>query len=241
MNLTNKKLREFFPRDNRFIHYCSKRYGYTFFNDDAVNDSRYYASINLIRYIDKNGNQFDDEKHLVATVMSCIRYGILSAVKPSKPKKRVDILLESDLMYASGDSEGYVYNKYEANCFSMDDEYGGYETLLQDLRDSIDVPIEKLFLEECMLMGRTAIDVSKENDVSERELNLAKLRVRTKFKNIIKEEDERIERSVKIRNRDQGKLQSTDKGLSNEDWNRRIAKNEDSERSYSEAMSFLYS
>ena len=123
----------------------------------------------------------------------------------------------------------------------MDDEYGGYETLLQDLRDSIDVPIEKLFLEECMLMGRTAIDVSKENDVSERELNLAKLRVRTKFKNIIKEEDERIERSIKVGNSDQSKLQSTDKGLSNADWNRRIAKNEDSERSYSKAMSFLYS
>jgi len=241
MKLTESKLKEFFPRNNRFIHYCAKHYGYAFFNDDAADDARYYSSLNIINYTKKNGDTFDDESHLVATVMSCIRYGILTAVKPYRKKIRIETISEADLIYSSGKDQDNTYNKYEANCVSFDEEYGGYDTLLETLRERIESPIERLFLEQCMLQGRSVREVSEEHEVEPHILNLAKYRVRTKFKKIIKEENERVETSREIGNSYKSEVQSVDKSLSDEDRYQRLRKEQDTERSYSETMSFLYS
>ena len=241
MKLTESKLKEFFPRNNRFIHYCAKHYGYTFFNDEAVNDARYFSAVNIINYTKKNGDVFDDESHLVATVMSCIRYGILTAVKPYRKKMRVETMLEADLIYTSGKDQDGTYNKYEANCVSYDQEYGGYDTLLETLRERIESPVERIFLEECMLLGDSVRDVSERHDVEPHVLNLAKYRVRTKFKKIIKEENERVKTSREIGNSYESQVQSVSQSLSDEDRYQRLRKEQDTERSYSETMSFLYS
>lgn len=240
MRLTERKLREFFPSNNRFIHFCAKRYGYGFFNDDAVNDARYYSSINILNYIKKHGDVFDDEAHLIATVMSSIRYGILTAVKPSTTKQRVPTMLESDLIYDSGRNQDSTYNKYEANCISFDEEYGGYDTLIDELRGRIKSPIESVCLEQCLLLGRPVSKVAKEHDVEDHILILAKHRIRTKFKKIIKEEDERIKSSRQIGDSNKSKVRTINKGLSDEDRYQRLREEQDTERSYSETMSFLY-
>lgn len=241
MKLTEKKIKEFFPSDNRFIHFCAKRYGYAFFNDDAVHDARYYSSMNVMNYIKKYGDEFKDESHLVASVMSCIKFGILSAVSPSRIKKRVETVYESDIIYVSGRDQDGEYSKYQANCVSNDQEYGGYEMLLNDLRATISDPLEHIVLEQVMLKGKTLNKAAEDTDTDSRQLDLAKYRVRTKFKRIIKKEDERIKSSREIGNSHQSKVRPIGKGLSDEDRYQRLREEQNTERSYSETMSFLYS
>jgi hypothetical protein len=241
MKLTDKKIAKFFPKDNRFIHYCANRFGYSFFNDDVVNDARYNAVVNVMTYINKNGNEFKDEKEILAVVMSSVRYGILTAVTPYKQKKRVELLNESQLMRGSVNDTDDNFSVYEANCIHHDTEYGGYETLLDDLRESITDPLERLTLEECMLEGRTVRSVSESTGESEYDIDKAKRRVRTKFKHIIQEENERIEKSEKTRDSDKSEVRPIDKGLSEEDRYRRLRQEQDAEYSYRKTMSFLYS
>jgi hypothetical protein len=73
MKLTERRLRKFFPYNNRLIHFVAKRYGYSFQNNDVVDAARYYSFVNVTRYLKKNGDEFESEGEMIGMVMSSIR------------------------------------------------------------------------------------------------------------------------------------------------------------------------
>lgn len=119
MKLTEQHIREFFPRDMRFLHFVAKRYNYTFFNDEAVRKANHLASINITKLFHK-GKEFEDNEHLYGYVMSVFRYAILNSYNQKVNDKYLQVSLESDLTY--GD-EGDEYNKFYNKAVSYDDEY----------------------------------------------------------------------------------------------------------------------
>jgi hypothetical protein len=237
MELTESKWAEFFPLNNRFIYYCAKRYGYTFRNDEVVNDARYYSVINLMRYVENNGSVFKDEPEMISIVMSCIRYGILHAYsQKERGKKQVESRPFSDFITDSnwGSNSDSEYNTITNHMPKEYQEETHFKTLLEILVEHRLSELEKSVLQECILEGKSHKAFSVEHEVAESVIQSARRKIKRKFKNLIKKEDEQVsnyqehvpsvERAVRGNNRNQSELE-----------------NEEKEYRYLKAMSFLHS
>ena len=233
MELTEKKLGEFFPANNRFIYYCAKHYKYTFHSDDIVDDARYYSVLNVLRYTKKNGNVFKDEPEMVSVIMSCIRYGILSAFSDrDSRKKKVDSRPFSDFEFESK-GKG-VFNLIDAHLGVDPKEENHYKVLLDILIEHRLSDLQKRVLQECIIGEKTAKEFSVEHEVSEGAVANAKFAIKYRFKKLIEKEDEQssnhkeplpqVERRVRIDNRNQSE-----------------SAHEEKEYRYLKAMSFLHS
>ena len=238
MELTESKWGEFFPLNNRFIYYCAKYYGYAFRNDDVVNDARYYSVINLMRYVENNGSVFKDEPEMISIVMSCIRYGILSAFSDrDNRKKTIESRPFSDFITNSNwGSNSYgelnIAEYSMDNSFQQEDEH--FKILLGILVEHELSEMQNMVLQECMLGEKTSKQFALEHEIPEGSVKNARLTIKRKFKKLIKKEDEQVsnyeeyvlptKRAVRGNNRSESKLE-----------------NEKKERSYLQAMSFLYS
>lgn len=77
MKITQRNLKEWFPRDRRFLHFCARYYGYSFYNDEVVEFANEYAIKNVLKMY-QEGREFEDEKHMTGIVMSSFRFGILN-------------------------------------------------------------------------------------------------------------------------------------------------------------------
>lgn len=237
MELTESKWAEFFPLNNRFIYYCAKYYGYTFHSDDTANDARYYSVINLLRYVENNGSVFKDEPEMISIVMSCIRYGILSAFSDRENrKKRIESRPFSDFITHSnwGYNSDEEYNIVTNSMPKTYQEETHFKTLLDILVEHRLSELEKKVLQQCMIDGKTTKEFSLEHEISESVVLSARRKIKTKFKNLIKKEDEQVsnhkervpqvKQRVRKDNRDKSKLEYQEK-----------------EYRYLKAMSFLYS
>lgn len=238
MELTESKWAEFFPLNNRFIYYCAKYYGYTFHNDDVVNDARYYSVINLMRYVDNNGNVFKDEPEMVSIVMSCIRYGILHAYsQKERGKKQVESRPFSDFITNSnwGSNANGEYNRVEnslANSFQQEDEH--FKTLLGILVEHELSEMQNMVLQECMLEGKTSKQFALEHRISETSVINARSIIKRRFKKLIKKEDEQVSNYQEY-------LPSTERTVRSNNGNQSELENEKKEYRYLKAMSFLHS
>lgn len=77
MKITQRNLKEWFPRDRRFLHFCARYYGYSFYNDEVVEFANEYAIKNVLKMY-QEGREFEDEKHMTGMVMSSFRFAILN-------------------------------------------------------------------------------------------------------------------------------------------------------------------
>lgn len=240
MELTERKIREFFPKDHRFIHYCANRFGYSFFNQEAVESAHYYSAINITRYIEKNGRLFNDEKHLVSVVMGSIRYGIMTAVSDKsrmssrKYKRSVETITEADLYYSEDD----VSTKYERACVSHDEHKDGTHMLVDEFKSLAD-STEAFVFEEHIIKGTPIYILCAEHEYTESELSNAKKRIKTKFKNLIKDELHRLQDAQNIINHEE-KVPAVSGSLPEEDRYKCLVEEQNKERGYRKAMSFLY-
>ena len=187
MKLTEKKLREFFPFNDRFIHFVAKKHGYSFFNNDVVDSARYHSIVNLTRYIKKHGDEFEDEQSMVGVVMSCMRYGILSAF--GDDNKKIEIIAASDLEYSAAK---HIDSKYTKALVSYDDEIGGDELLYKELSERYLTPLESNVI-NLLSEGYNCIEIEEKLSLKPREAYLAKKRVQTRFKRIKKLENEKTD------------------------------------------------
>lgn len=80
MKITEKNLKNWFPHDRRFLHFCARYYGYSFYNDEVVEFANEFATKNVLNMYHQ-GREFDNEKHMTAMVMSSFRFGILNGYK----------------------------------------------------------------------------------------------------------------------------------------------------------------
>jgi hypothetical protein len=54
MKITDKDLRNWFPRDMRFLHFCAKYYGYSFHNNEVVERANHLAILNVMRLVNRD-------------------------------------------------------------------------------------------------------------------------------------------------------------------------------------------
>lgn len=237
MKLTEKKIAEFFPSNNRFIYYCAKHYNYTFHHDDMVDDARYFSIINLLSYMDKHGNEFKDEPEMVSMVMSCIRYGILNAFsRKDSGRGKLDARpfadFETDSNWGSNGKDSF--NRLDALMKYEPEDTGHYERLLELLIEHDLTDTQNKVLKECLLEGKTAREFCLEHGVTESVVLTAKRNIRKKFKNLIKRENEQS-------NSNQESVPQVERGVPENNGNQSKREYEAQEYRYLKAMSFLHS
>lgn len=142
MRLTEKHIRDFFPRDMRFLHFVAKRYNYSFFNDEAVRKANHIASVNMTKVFNE-GKEFENDEHLYGYVMSVFRYAILNSYTQKVNEKNLQVSLESDLTY--GD-EGDEYNKFYNKAVSYDQEYDNTADKVYEMLSKTLSPIPRQIL-----------------------------------------------------------------------------------------------
>ena len=82
MQISEKQIRNFFTKDNRFIHYCVRKGGYHFINDDDVETTRYFALLNFTKVINSK-KEFENEGHIM----------VLSIAKSTLSEEEYDMLI----------------------------------------------------------------------------------------------------------------------------------------------------
>lgn len=239
MKLTEKKIAEFFPSDNRFIYYCAKHYKYTFWNEETVDDARYYAVLNVMRYIKNNGDEFKDEPMMVSVIMSCVRYGILSAFADrDNRKKRIDLRYESEMITHSNSSSSVTgeLNRFESK-LGVEDHFSDthYRDLLDYLVEHTFTDRQNKVLQECLIGGKTMKQFSVEHNIPQSTVESDKRKIRLRFKRLIEKADE----DKNISN--QERVPQVERGVREIDRDQSFVEYEEKEYSYLKAMSFLYS
>jgi hypothetical protein len=238
MVLTEKKLREFFPYNHRFIHFVAKRWGYSFFNNEVVDSAMHYSGINVARYIQKHGREFDTEGELVGAVMMCIKYGILNAYGESKRRKDkgLDIRPASDFIFDPGLED---YNQYNKALAVEDTEVGGFDMLYENVVEHKLTHLEREVVKR-LSEGYSLTEIDKSLGLRDKQAQLAKYRVRTKAKKAIKLEH-RNEEQVSTNPINEEQVQENLQHVSFPDQDKSNGEYEKKRSQYIEAMSFLHS
>ena len=181
MKLTEKDFAEYFPRDNRFLHFCAKYYGMSFHNDEVVEEASFQALKNVMRMY-KREQEFENEAEKTGIVMSCFRFGILNAYSQMDRRNRLDCRSESEITYGDGDDE---YNKYLAHAVSNDKPYDNLNThILQFVEEHLS-RAEQLVIKENILGDKTYKMIANEHEISISALRLARERALNKLRKYV--------------------------------------------------------
>ena len=238
MILTDRKLKGFFPTDNRFIHFVAKKYGYTFWNDDNVNNARYHSIVNVTRYLKKYGYDFEDEGKIVSMLMYSIRYGILESYSQYKKKNErlLDIRTESEFVY---DVDSEMYNAYTKALAVDDDDLGGLHMLYKNTVEYSLTETESNVLSKS-LAGYNLTEIDNMYDLKPKAAYCAKKRIVTKFKNAIKLENKNEKEQQFTDTFKQEQVQKNLRNLRADKQYRSLIKDEEKRSSYVKAIAFLY-
>lgn len=235
MKITDENMAKWFPANRRFLHFCAKYYGLSFRNSDVVDEANFIAIKNVMS-MKRREIEFDDEKHMVGTVMSTFRFAMLNAFKIMLKGDRLDIRNESEVTYSSGASDD-EYNLYIAKAVAHENPYDNTMEIVNDImRDELDT-LESDCVRLFYLKELTIAEVCIELDVDRRQVRNAISRGLRKLKKHTNEEDYRtIEEEIKQRDREQA-VRVVPKIVRN----RPLVTNKAKDGSHTEAMSFLYS
>lgn len=238
MKITNEDIKNWFPRDNRFLHFCAKYYGLTFHNSDVVEHAAYLAFLNVKRYMDRD-QEFENEKEKTGMVMSAFRFAILNSYRnyQSANRRNLDMRNESEVTYGDNDDEISLYQR------ALISHDKAYDNTLQTLKEFVDVNLpylEKKVIQECYFNDKGFKELADDLQVSIRKIELAKYRAFTKIKNYLTTEDENEKRRAGVTTKSsyisESRSQLRAKILSEP-----IRKKQVREDSYTEAMSFIHS
>lgn len=238
MKITNKYLREWFPDDDRFLHYCAKYYGLTFMNQDTVDLARHIAVANITRLLHSD-REFESEGEMIGVVMMAFKYAILNSYKrlESFNQKNLSVYNEAELTRGS-EEDSYVYN----NAMSSNDV--PYDNTMEDLLEYVRANasvLEYTVLDKCMIGGYGYTELANELGISPRKVELAKGRVITKLKRYINAKRKHEEKSEHTDYSRRESVQGTRMGVQVSLQPKPIEEVKREEVRYSEAMSFLYS
>jgi len=182
MKITERDFKDYFPKNNRFLHFCAKFYGYSFYSDEVVESAAHHALLNVMRMYNRE-QEFEDEKEKNGMIMSSFRFGILAAYDEFKRKERLPTKNESQLTYGVGDDE---YNKYLHSAVSSDKEYNNIYELLREFIDTNLTHPEALVIRDNILEGKTYSHISSLNDISVTALRSARERALNKLRKYVK-------------------------------------------------------
>lgn len=237
MKITERDLRNWFPRDMRFLHFCAKYYGYSFQNDEVVARANHLAVLNVMRLVNRD-EEFEDEAHMTGIVMSSFRYAILNSYSNSLSanEKNLDVRNESEVTYGDGDEE---YSKYQANAIADTKEIDNLIDVVRDYAETNLPYLQRRALIECVIGESTMKELATDTDTSVRKVHLAKQKAIRRIKKLIGALDENEEKY--------GKKETYGKYISPSRSKLQIAiqlepirKDEARERDYSKAMSFIH-
>ena len=237
MKITERDLRNWFPRDMRFLHFCAKYYGYSFHNDEVVERANHLAALNVMRLVNRD-EEFEDEAHMTGIVMSSFRYAILNSYTNSLSanEKNLEVRNESEVTYGAGDDE---YNKYQESAVSSDKEIDNLIDVVRDYAETKLPYLERRALMECVIGESTMKELAEDTDTTVRQVHLAKQKAIRRVKKLIGALNENEKKY--------GKEETNGKYISPSRSKLQIAvqlepvrRNEERERDYSKAMSFIH-
>lgn len=183
MILTERKMREFFPPDNRFLHFVAKKNGLFFFSDEDVETARYYAIMGVNRLLQKKF-EFEDEIHMLGVIELNFKRGIYAMIQRKKALKRsLDIRVESEfIMDGKEDLRGYIENAQDSEEEDKRNEMDYINHLSKDVLNETEQHILRLRLE-----GRPYREIAAHVGIS------AEI-ARTKYQRLVKKLKKEYER-----------------------------------------------
>ena len=236
MKITEKDLRNWFPRDMRFLHFCAKYYGYSFHNDEVVERANHLAVLNVMRLVNRD-QEFEDEAHMTGMVMSSFRYAILNSYTNSLSanEKNLEVRNDSELTYGVGDEE---YSKYQASAVADTKEIDNLVDFVTEYAETNLPYLQRRALVECVIGESTMKELATDTDTSVRKVHLAKQKAIRRVKKLIGALNENEKKY--------GKEETNGKYISPSRSKLQIAiqlepirRDETRERDYSKAMSFV--
>jgi DNA-directed RNA polymerase specialized sigma24 family protein len=237
MKITERDLRNWFPRDMRFLHFCAKYYGYSFHNDEVVERANHLAVLNVMRLVNRD-QEFEDEAHMTGMVMSSFRYAILNSYTNSLTanEKNLEVRNESEVTYGDGSEE---YSKYQESAVSSDKEIDNLLDVVRDYAETKLPYLERRALLECVIGESTMKELATDTDTTVRQVHLAKQKAIRRVKKLIGVLDENEKKYGE--KTDNGKYISPSRSkLQIAIQLEPIRRNEARERDYSKAMSFIH-
>jgi len=237
MKITEKDLRNWFPRDMRFLHFCAKYYGYSFHNDEVVERANHLAVLNVMRLVNRD-EEFEDEAHMTGMVMSSFRYAILNSYTNSLTanEKNLEVRNESEVTYGDGSEE---YSKYQESAVSNDKEIDNLLDVVRDYAETKLPYLERRALLECVIGESTMKELATDTDTTVRQVHLAKQKAIRRVKKLIGVLDENEKKYGE--QTDNGKYISPSRSkLQIAIQLEPIRRDEARERDYSKAMSFIH-
>ena len=235
MKLTEKDFAEYFPRSNRFLHFCAKYYGMSFHNDEVVEEASFQALKNVMRMY-KRGQEFENEAEKTGLVMSCFRFGILNAYQQIDRRNRLDCRSESEVTYGYGEEE---YSKYQANLISHDKGYDNLHSLLLEFVDNHLSRVERIVILENILGDKTYKMISNEHELSMTVLRSARRRALNKLRKYVSRITSTEHTKDQSLNNTEYISESRSK-LRIETLLKSIAKEQEERGRYGKALSFVY-
>lgn len=237
MKITERDLRNWFPADRRFLHFCAKYYGYSFRNDEVVERASHLAVLNVMRLVNRD-EEFEDEAHMTGIVMSSFRYAILNSYTNSLSanEKNLDVRNESEVTYGDGSEE---YSKYQESAVSSDKEIDNLLDVVRDYAETKLPYLERRALLECVIGESTMKELATDTDTTVRQVHLAKQKAIRRVKKLIGVLDENEKKYGE--QTDNGKYISPSRSkLQIAIQLEPIRRDEARERDYSKAMSFIH-
>ena len=181
MKIEERDFKQWFPKDNRFLHFCAKFYGMSFQNDEVVEEASFQALKNVMRMYDR-GQEFKDEAEKTGMVMSCFRFGILNGYQAYARRRRLPYNNESELTYGEGKEE---YSKFLNSAVSHDKEYNNLIHLLHQFIDTKLSRVEQIVIRENILGDSTYKMMSNEHELTVNVLRAARERAIRKLKRYV--------------------------------------------------------
>jgi len=237
MKITERDLRNWFPADRRFLHFCAKYYGYSFHNDEVVERASHLAVLNVMRLVNRD-EEFEDEAHMTGIVMSSFRYAILNSYTNSLTanEKNLEVRNESEVTYGDGSEE---YSKYQESAVSNDKEIDNLLDVVRDYAETKLPYLERRALLECVIGESTMKELATDTDTTVRQVHLAKQKAIRRVKKLIGVLDENEKKYGE--QTDNGKYISPSRSkLQIAIQLEPIRRDEARERDYSKAMSFIH-
>lgn len=237
MKITEKDLRNWFPRDMRFLHFCAKYYGYSFHNDEVVERANHLAVLNVMRLVNRD-QEFEDEAHMTGIVMSSFRYAILNSYSNSLSanEKNLEVRNDSELTYGVGDEE---YSKYQASAVADTKEIDNLVDFVTEYAETNLPYLQRRALVECVIGESTMKELATDTDTSVRKVHLAKQKAIRRVKKLIGALNENEKKYGKEETNGEYISPSRSK-LQIEIQLEPVRRNEERERDYSKAMSFIH-
>jgi hypothetical protein len=185
MKLTERHIRDFFPRDMRFTHYVAKIYGYNFKDGFAAEKANSIAMDRVISLYNE-GMEFENKEHLYGYVTTTFRYAILNSFD-KRAADKLEYYNESQLTYGDGYEE---YNKFLHTAVVEPEEYdNSVDKIIQIMKGTMN-PIEFKVFELKYNYNYAVPAIAREVELSCAKVSTIQKRIKKKFNKIKNKIDE---------------------------------------------------